>query len=231
MINGHTIALIIPALNEEKSISYVLKDIPEQVDQVIVVDNGSTDATAQIAKQLGARVIVEQQRGYGSACQSGIKVATDFDIVAFMDADYSDYPADILKVLTPICQNKAEFVIGSRYESDQRKQVMTLAQRAGNRFVCLLLHKLIGYCYTDLGPMRAIQSKRLKQLNMTDQDYGWTIEMQIKAIHHRLKIREIPVRYRPRIGESKISGTLKGSVLAGYKILFWTARSRIVSPG
>ncbi len=227
MINGLTIALIIPALNEEKSIAYVLKEIPAQIDQIIVVDNGSSDNTARIAQNLGARVVNEHRRGYGSACLTGIKAAKNYDIIAFMDADYSDYPEDIINVLQPICLHNAEFVVGSRHESDLQKPVLTRLQRVGNHLVCRLMHQFIGFYYTDLGPMRAIVAKQLRQLNMSDQDYGWTIEMQIKAVHHGLKIREIPVRYRARIGKSKISGTIKGSLLAGYKILIWTFRSRM----
>ena len=230
MINGFSILLIIPALNEEKSIRSVLDDVPAEVDKVIVVDNGSTDDTGFIAKDSGAKVVRESHRGYGAACLAGIQYSDQYDIVAFMDADYSDYPSDLVTVLLPLCRKQADFVIGSRSESDRLNPVMTHVQRFGNRLVCRLMYEFIGYCYTDLGPMRAIRSDSLRKLNMTDKDYGWTIEMQIKAVRYEMRIKEVPVRYRARIGQSKISGTIKGSILAGYKILLWTFRSWTIHP-
>ena len=230
MINGFSVLLIIPALNEEKSIRSVLADIPVQIDKVIVVDNGSTDDTGFFARDSGAKVVRENHRGYGSACLAGIEYGDQYNIVAFMDADYSDYPSDLVKILSPICQSEADFVIGSRCESDRLNPVMTRVQRLGNRLVCRLMCEFIGYRYTDLGPMRAIRSESLRKLNMADKDYGWTIEMQIKAVRHGMKIKEVPVRYRARIGQSKISGTIKGSIFAGYKILLWTFRSWTIHP-
>ncbi|MFN0121490.1 MAG: glycosyltransferase family 2 protein [Blastocatellia bacterium] len=217
------ITIIIPALNEEKSIGHVLRDIPwDNVHEVIVVDNGSDDATAQVARTHGARVIVEPERGYGAACLAGM-AALDARarIVVFLDADYSDFPEQLPALLAPILNGQADFVIGTRMRDAETRRAMTPPQRWGNRLAVTLIRWRFGFRYTDLGPFRAIRREALDALGMVDRNYGWTVEMQIRAVRRRLRIVEIPVAYRIRIGRSKISGTVRGVILAGAKIL-WT---------
>ncbi|MGH1350043.1 MAG: glycosyltransferase family 2 protein [Methyloligellaceae bacterium] len=213
------ISVIIPALNEEKAIKNVLADIPDWVDDVIVVDNGSTDETARVASSNGARVIHEPRRGYGQACLTGIQELKNCDIVVFLDGDYSDYPNEMHLIVDPILNGAADLVLGSRTAGKAQKGALTLQQQVGNNLACFLMRLLWKTKYTDLGPFRAIKHGRLMALAMSDKGYGWTIEMQIKAALHNLKIMETPVNYRARIGVSKISGTLTGSVSAGFKIL------------
>lgn len=219
------ISVIIPAFNESASIASVLRDIPTDLAQeVVVVDNNSTDNTAEIAKANGATVLPELQQGYGFACLKGIEHLKQKqkkpDIVVFLDADYSDYPAEIADVIKPIIEEDYDMVIGSRVLGQREKGSLTPQQVFGNWLATKLLKLFYRVRYTDLGPFRAIKFNRLLEINMKDQTYGWTVEMQVKASKHKLKTCEVPVSYRKRIGESKISGTVKGSILAGYKILF-----------
>lgn len=221
----HTISVIIPAYNEAASIAKVLKDIPRDlVQEVVVVDNNSTDQTAEIATANGATVLQETQQGYGFACLKGINYLKSKeeqpDIVVFLDADYSDYPTEIADVVKPIIENGYDMVIGSRVLGERESGSLTPQQVFGNWLATRLLRLFYRVRYTDLGPFRAIKFDKLLEIGMQDQTYGWTVEMQVKASKHKLKTCEVPVSYRKRIGESKISGTLKGSILAGYKILF-----------
>lgn len=216
------ISLIIPALNEEKSIGLVLQAIPKNlVGEIIVVDNGSTDRTVKIARHFGAKVVCEFQKGYGAACLAGIaSISKDCEIVAFVDADFSDFPEDLDKILLPILDNQAEMVIGTRTAEREAREALTPQQRYGNWLATSLVKLFFGQTYTDLGPFRAIRREALEGLKMTDRNFGWTIEMQIKAAQHKLRIAEIPVRYRIRVGRSKISGTVKGTISAGTKIIY-----------
>lgn len=219
------ISVIIPALNEMQSIGFVIGDIPRDLaTDIIVVDNGSTDATAEVARQTGARVVAERQRGYGAACLAGIAAAAQPDIIAFLDGDYSDYPEELRQLVAPILAGKADLVIGSRMAGSDARRILPPQAYWGNRLATFLLRLLYGYRFTDLGPFRAIRAESLKALAMCDRNFGWTIEMQIKAVQRGLRIREIPVNYRTRIGASKISGTLTGSIQAGLKILYTIAR-------
>lgn len=219
MKDGQTVHVIIPALNEEKSIGRVISDIPKWVDRIIVADNGSQDATAKVAQDSGATVVFEPTRGYGAACLTGLTFAQESDIVVFLDGDYSDYPEEMERLVDPIINSSAELVIGARTLGDHDKGALTPQARFGNWLSCKLIKLIWGVTYHDLGPFRAIDRRSLEALAMKDRNYGWTVEMQIKAAKHGFKIREAPVSYRPRIGESKISGTLKGVVAAGAKIL------------
>jgi glycosyltransferase involved in cell wall biosynthesis len=226
MDNLHSrIAVLIPALNEEASLSYVLNDLPHGVvEEVIVIDNGSSDRTSEVARAGGATVLSEPRRGYGSACLAGIAYlkTKDPDIVVFLDADYSDHPDELPAVVQPIVTERCDFVIGSRIKGEAEPGALLLQSRFGNALATLLIRLLYGFSYSDLGPFRAIRFPALLKLGMTDRTYGWNVEMQIKAVRQGLRIVEVPVRYRKRVGgESKVSGTIKGTFLAGYKIL-WT---------
>jgi glycosyltransferase involved in cell wall biosynthesis len=217
----HRISVIIPALNEEASIGRVIGDIPRDfATEVIVVDNGSTDATAEIARKAGARVVHEARRGYGAACLTGMAAAADPDILVFLDGDYSDYPGEMGLLVAPIIAGEADFVIGSRMAGSDGRLVLPPQAYWGNRLSTFLLRLLYGYRFTDLGPFRAIRASSLASLAMGDMNFGWTIEMQIKAVRRGLRIREISVRYRQRIGKSKISGTVSGTFRAGWKIMY-----------
>ncbi|MEJ6756792.1 MAG: glycosyltransferase family 2 protein [Crocinitomicaceae bacterium] len=218
-----TITVIIPAFNEEKSIGKVVSDIPRDlVEHVIVVNNNSNDNTVEVAKSAGAIVLDEPRRGYGWACLKGIEKSRELktDIVVFMDGDYSDYPEEIVKVIAPILEDNHDMVIGSRVLGKREKGSLTPQQVFGNRLATKLIRLFYGARFTDLGPFRAIKSDALEQLKMADKTYGWTIEMQIKASKEKMKFCEVPVNYRKRIGVSKVSGTIKGTVLAGIKIIF-----------
>tara|TARA_B110000902_G_scaffold208994_1_gene238619 strand:+ start:28976 stop:29665 length:690 start_codon:yes stop_codon:yes gene_type:complete len=217
------ITVIIPAFNEEKSIGKVVSDIPRDlVEHVIVVNNNSNDNTVEVAKSAGAIVLDEPRRGYGWACLKGIEKSRELktDIVVFMDGDYSDYPEEIVKVIAPILEDNHDMVIGSRVLGKREKGSLTPQQVFGNRLATKLIRLFYGARFTDLGPFRAIKSDALEQLKMADKTYGWTIEMQIKASKEKMKFCEVPVNYRKRIGVSKVSGTIKGTVLAGIKIIF-----------
>jgi glycosyltransferase involved in cell wall biosynthesis len=199
---------------------------------VIVADNGSTDGTARAAGELGARVVSEPRRGYGYACLAGIAILpADAEIVVFMDGDYSDYPVELDDLVSAMSQHQADLVIGSRVLGEHEKGSLTPQQRFGNWLATRLIRWLYGFSYTDLGPFRAIRAEALRQLRMQDPTYGWTVEMQIKALQHRMKVVEIPVRYRRRIGKSKVSGTLSGSVKAGATILWTIGKLVVQKPG
>ena len=218
------ITVIIPAYNEEKSIGLVINDIPKNlVHEIIVVNNNSTDQTAAKAQEAGATVLHQPLQGYGNACLKGLAFVQESekkpDIVVFLDADYSDHPEEMEKLLTPIFNQKAQMVIGSRALGKREKNSMMPQQIFGNLLATKLLYLFYGVKYTDLGPFRAITYTALTQINMQDKTYGWTVEMQLKAAKLKIPATEIAVSYRRRIGTSKISGTVKGTVLAGYKII------------
>lgn len=219
------IRVIIPAYNEELSIAKVINDIPEIVNEIIVVDNNSNDFTSKKAKDAGATVIQENRQGYGYACLKGLEYICGnnetTDIVVFLDGDYSDYPEELIKIINPIVCRDIDFVLGSRIKSLREVGAMMPQQIFGNWLATRLMKLFFNANYTDLGPFRAIKFKKLMALNMEDKTYGWTIEMQLKALKHNLSYEEIPVKYKNRIGTSKVSGTIKGSILAGVKILGW----------
>ncbi len=216
------ISVIIPAYNEELSIGLVLKDLPqEKLHEIIVVDNRSTDKTAEVAEKNGARVVSEPRRGYGSACLKGISVLNDPDIVVFLDGDYSDYPEEISLLISPIVQDEKDFVLGSRMILRESRKALLPQSRYGNQLAVFLMSLFFGgYSYTDLGPFRAISYKALQQIKMQDANFGWTVEMQIKALKNNLRVLEIPVKYRMRVGVSKITGTVSGTFKAGTKIIY-----------
>ncbi|MFN8471527.1 MAG: glycosyltransferase family 2 protein [Anaerolineae bacterium] len=218
-------ALIIPALNEAGAIAGVVRAVPPGiVDRTIVVDNGSTDGTAAVAREARAEVVIEPRRGYGYACCAGVMAASDVDVVAFLDGDGSFDAADLTRVLAPIRADDADLVLGSRTLAGQAGAVLPHA-RFGNSLTAALLHRLYGVRVTDLGPMRAIRRDHLLALNMQEMIYGWPTEMMVKAARARLRIVEVQVSYRPRVaGQSKVSGTVKGSVRAGFQILRTTLR-------
>ncbi len=219
MRNNARVSVIIPALDEALSIAKVLKAIPDWVDEVIVADNGSKDGTAAIAEENGARVVHEPRRGYGSACLTGIEALDRPDIVVFLDGDFSDRPEQMASLVDPILRDEADMVIGSRVLGNAEPGALTPQARFGNRLACYLMRLFWGVCYTDLGPFRAIRYTALQRLAMADLDYGWTVEMQIKAALQGVPATEVPVGYRKRIGRSKVSGTVRGVFGAGYKIL------------
>ncbi|MBB6612570.1 glycosyltransferase family 2 protein [Pontibacter sp. Tf4] len=220
------INVIIPAFNEEQSIGKVVSAIPAGlVDEVIVVNNNSTDATPENARAAGATVLHEPRPGYGHACLKGIAYAaakpatTRPDIIVFLDGDFSDFPHELPVVVQPIVDGSADMVIGSRVLGKREKGSLLPQQLFGNWLATQLLRLLYGVNYTDLGPFRAIKLDTLLHLNMQDRTYGWTVEMQAKAARQKIPYAEVPVSYRKRIGKSKVSGTIKGSILAGYKII------------
>lgn len=217
--------VIIPALNESAAISKVIGDIPDFVQEIIVVDNGSTDTTAEMAKNAGATVLHESKKGYGYACLKGLDYLKNLDqktdIVVFLDGDYSDYPEQMSDVIAPITDNNMDFVLGSRKKNLSEKGAMQPQQRFGNWLATRLMTLFFNSKFTDLGPFRAIKYEVLNSLDMRDKTYGWTVEMQLKILKQKFTYCEIPVKYRNRIGVSKVSGTLKGTIFAGVKILSW----------
>jgi len=223
--------VVIPALNEEASLPMVLGDLPS-VRNVFVVDNGSTDRTAQVAEEHGAIVVPEPQRGYGAACLRGLAEIESRsrngdgppEFVVFVDADYSDHPNLLPQLVEPIVDGDFDFVLGSRLLGEREAGAMPPQSVYGNHLACFLMRIFFGFRYTDLGPFRAIRYDSLRRLGMQDENFGWTIEMQIKAVRAGLRITEIPVPYRKRVGASKISGTVSGTFRAGTKILYTIAR-------
>ncbi|MCB9200142.1 MAG: glycosyltransferase family 2 protein [Flavobacteriales bacterium] len=216
--------VIIPAFNEEEAVGHVVRDIPKElVREVVVVNNASSDRTRQRAEEAGATVLDQPLRGYGNACLLGIAHLRDKerrpDVVVFLDGDHSDHPEELPRLLAPIAEDQADLVIGSRALGTRERGSMTPQQVFGNRLACTLMRWLYGVHYTDLGPFRAIRWEALERLGMEDRNYGWTVEMQVKAARQRLPYAEVPVDYRRRIGFSKVSGTLKGTIMAGYKII------------
>ncbi len=219
------IKVIIPAFNEQDSIAHVINDIPDIVDEIIVASNNSTDNTEINAIMAGATVLTETQKGYGYACLKGMAHIANQeikpDIIVFLDGDYSDYPKELTKLVEPIINKNIDFVIGARVKRLREQGSMTPQQVFGNWLSTFLMTLFFGAKFTDLGPFRAIKYDKLIALNMEDKTYGWTVEMQLKAIKQKLTYVEIPVNYRNRIGVSKVSGTVKGSIFAGIKILGW----------
>ena len=219
------IKVIIPAYNEQDSIGKVIGDIPKIVDEIIVISNDSTDKTAENAKKAGATVLFEKRKGYGYACLKGmdyiaLKEKTP-EIVVFLDGDYSDYPEQLTTLVNPILIDNLDFVIGARIKELRESGSMTPQQVFGNWLATFLMKLLFNAKFTDLGPFRAIKYNKLLALKMEDTTYGWTVEMQLKALKQQLTYKEVPMKYRNRIGVSKVSGTIKGSILAGVKILGW----------
>jgi len=221
VLNNKKISVIIPTYNEEKSLPKVLNDIPKDiVDDIIVVDNRSTDRSAAIAASHGARVIKENKRGYGNACLKGLQALKATDIVVILDADYSDYPDKMKNLLRPIANNEADFVLGSRVLGRREQGAIPPIALWGNKLTTFLIKIFTGFTFTDMSPFRAIKYESILKLKMTDPNYGWNVEMQMKAVEHKLKIKEIPADYRCRIGKSKISGSLIGGTKAGIKIIY-----------
>lgn len=226
------IVVIIPALNEEKALPKVIRGIPPALQaRIFVVDNGSTDRTALVAAQEGAEVVAENRKGYGLACLAGMRAArrSEPEIAVFLDADYSDYPEEMTALVAPIQSGTADLVIGSRTRGARQPGALLPQARFGNWLASGLIRLFWGYRYTDLGPFRAIRWRALEMLNMQDKTFGWTVEMQIKALQCGLKVVEVPVSYRKRIGVSKVTGTISGTIKAGYKILWTIFKSRISS--
>ena len=223
-----SISVIIPAFNEQQSIGFVLGDIPSEiVNEVVVVNNNSTDNTAEIAAGKGATVLFEPEKGYGSACLKGLDYleskdnSDNPDIVVFLDADYSDHPEELSSLIKPIIEDDYDLVIGSRMKGKKEKGALLPQAVIGNFLATLLIKLLYSVKFTDLGPFRAIKYSKLLELDMNDRSYGWTVEMQVKAARKKFKCIEVPVSYRKRIGISKITGTMSGTIKAGYKII-WT---------
>jgi len=219
------IRVIIPAINEGDSIGLVVSEIPDHVSEIVVVDNGSEDDTVANAKKAGATVITENRKGYGFACLEGLNYISERsktpDIIVFIDGDYSDYPEELGKIIAPILENDIDFVVGARKKSLREPGSMTPQQVFGNKLATFLMRLFFRSKFTDLGPFRAIKYEKLKELKMQDPTYGWTVEMQLKILRKKMSYIEVPVRYKRRIGVSKVSGTVKGTIFAGIKILGW----------
>jgi glycosyltransferase involved in cell wall biosynthesis len=223
---GLRVAVVIPVFNERDSLPLVVADIPRaHVGEVVVVDNGSTDDTPLVARELPVRLVREARRGYGSACLAGIAALEESppDVVVFLDGDYSDHPEE-LPILTHAIAAGADLVIGSRTLGRRERGALLPQARFGNALACFLVRVLFGYRYTDLGPFRAIRWEALRALGMEDRTFGWTVEMQVKALRKNLRVAEVPVSYRRRVGVSKITGTVGGTLKAGGKILWTIAR-------
>lgn len=225
------IKVIIPAFNEEASIGKVIAEIPDIVSEVIVVDNNSTDNTSEVAKSAGATVLFQPKAGYGNACLKGMEYISDLsagaeedikpEIIVFLDGDYSDYPSELTKIVAPILEDDIDFVVGARVKELREAGSMTFPQRFGNALATRLMKLFFNSKFTDLGPFRAIKYDKLLALNMEDKTYGWTVEMQLKVLKKKFTYVEVPVKYKNRIGTSKVSGTVKGAIFAGVKILSW----------
>ncbi len=219
------VVVIIPAFNEEASISKVIKDIPSLVSEIIVVSNNSTDNTMENARQAGATVLHEPNKGYGYACLKGMDYIASKPsqpgIVVFLDGDYSDHPEELPAIIAPIIEKDIDLVVGSRVAELRENGAMTFPQICGNGLATFLMKLFFNSRFTDLGPFRAIKYEKLLALNMEDKTYGWTVEMQLKALKKKYSYTEVPVHYRNRIGTSKVSGTVKGAIFAGVKILGW----------
>ena len=219
------IKVIIPAYNEQNAIANVINDLPKIVDEVIVISNNSTDQTELNAKNAGATVLKEHRKGYGYACLKGMdyisKQKTTPEIIVFLDGDYSDYPEQLTEIIDPILNNDIDFVIGARVKKLRETGAMTPQQVFGNWLATFLMKLFFNAKFTDLGPFRAIKYEKLVALKMEDKTYGWTVEMQLKVLKQQMTYRELPVKYRNRIGTSKVSGTIKGTIFAGIKILSW----------
>lgn len=221
------IDVLIPAWNEEKSLPLVLENLPKDwVRQVIVCDNGSTDRTAEVAKSAGAVVVSQPERGYGNACLAGMRYLNNLppsehpEIVVFLDGDYADFPEELPMVVAPILNEGKDMVIGSRRLGGMEAGAMTVPQRFGNWLAPAMIRIFFGYRFSDLGPFRAIRWNKLQAMGMRDKNFGWTVEMQVRAAKMKLNCAEVPVRYRKRAaGQSKVSGTIRGSVMAGWKII------------
>ena len=219
------IKVIIPAYNEQDSIANVIRDIPEIVNEIVVISNNSSDNTEINAKNAGATVLLENKKGYGFACLKGMHYISNQaikpDIIVFLDGDYSDYPEQLTEIIAPILKDNIDFVVGARVKELREVGAMTPQQVFGNWLATNLMKLFFGARFTDLGPFRAIKYNQLVKLKMQDKTYGWTVEMQLKALKQKLTYVEIPLKYRNRIGVSKVSGTVKGSIFAGIKILGW----------
>ncbi|MEM8652806.1 MAG: glycosyltransferase family 2 protein [Pseudomonadota bacterium] len=214
------IAVVIPTLNEENAIGKVIADIPKWVDMIVISDNGSKDNTIKVAESLGAVTLQSKTGGgYGSACLAGIDRAEGHDVIVFVDGDFSDYPEQMDRLVDPILNGETDMVIGSRRLGNAKSGSLTPQQQFGNWLACFLIRLFWGVKYTDLGPFRAVEANSLKKLKMTDQAFGWTVQMQLHAIFEDIRVLEVPVDYRPRIGHSKISGTIRGTILAGHAII------------
>ena len=222
------IVVVVPALNEAESIGSVVDGLLHQttvrLSDVVVVDNGSTDGTGEIAASHGASVVREPRRGYGSACWAGVNSANGADIVVLMDGDAADDPSDLARIVEPLVWNEADLVVGSRVLGSVESGAMTPQQLAGNRLTCRLIGAIYGREVTDLGPFRAIRRKHLLRLDMHEMTYGWSTEMMVKAARAGYRYREVPVRYHRRVGQSKVGGTVRGSLRAGRSILMTTLR-------
>ncbi len=221
------IKVIIPAFNEEASIGKVIAEIPAIVSEIIVVNNNSTDKTSEVAEKAGATVLFQPLAGYGNACLKGMEYISLLnkpqqpDIIVFLDGDYSDYPSELIKIVKPIIEDNIDFVVGARVKELSEKGSMTFPQRFGNRLAPSLMKLFFNSTFTDLGPFRAIKYEKLLALAMEDKTYGWTVEMQLKVLKKKFTYVEVPVKYKNRIGISKVSGTVKGAIFAGVKILTW----------
>jgi glycosyltransferase involved in cell wall biosynthesis len=223
-----SIVIVIPALNEALSIASVVQSLREQeavsLHDIIVVDNGSTDGTEAQARRAGASVVREERRGYGFACKAGVLAAREAEVIVLLDGDAADDPQDLPQVLEPLLGDEADLVVGSRARDTRERGSMTPQQVFGNRLAALLMSHLYGIEVSDLGPFRAIRRRDLLALDMREMTYGWSVEMMVKAARADYRYREVPVRYHRRIGVSKVGGTLKGSLKAGWYIIYTTLR-------
>jgi glycosyltransferase involved in cell wall biosynthesis len=220
-----SIIVIIPAYNEENAIANVINEIPDYVSEIIVISNNSTDKTIEVATNAGATVLSENRKGYGYACLKGMEYIANRDkkpeIIVFLDGDYSDFPEELTQLVEPIITQNVDFVIGARVSDLREKESMTPQQVFGNWLATFLMKIFFKSKFTDLGPFRAIKYDQLLKLEMEDKTYGWTVEMQLKVLKQNMTYVEIPVRYKNRIGVSKVSGTVKGTIMAGIKIIGW----------